>query len=58
MVDSGGAARSRAEDAEDVLLLHDEVLLAVQLDLAAGILAEEDSIALLDRERAASCRRR
>src|SRR5258705_13487197 len=44
------AARSRADDAEDVLLLHDEVLLAVQLDLAAGVLAEEDPIALLQRE--------
>src|SRR5437762_10782298 len=41
----------RAEDAEDVLLLHDEVLLAAQLDLAAGILAEEDSVAFLHRER-------
>src|SRR2546428_261215 len=41
----------RAEDTEDVLLLHDEVFLAVQLDLAAGILAEEDSVAFLHRER-------
>src|SRR5213080_2162532 len=41
----------RAEDAEDVLLLHDEVLLAIELDLAAGVLAEEDSIAFLHRER-------
>src|SRR5438445_11456685 len=51
MVDCGWAARSRAEDAEDVLLLHDEVLHAVELDLVAGVLAEEDSIALLHRER-------
>src|SRR5438445_13546344 len=50
MVDGGGAAPSRAEDAEDVFLRHDEVLLAVQLDLAAGVLAEEDPIALLHRE--------
>src|SRR4249919_2136285 len=50
MVDRGRAARSRADDAEDVLLLHDEVLLAVELDLAARILAEEDSVALLERE--------
>src|SRR5438094_4678590 len=41
----------RAEDAEDVLLLHDEVLRAVQLDLAAGILPEEDPVAGLDRGR-------
>src|SRR5919198_2948818 len=42
---------SRDEDAEDVLLFHDEVLLALQRDLAAGILAEEDAIACLHRER-------
>src|SRR5881396_366 len=47
MVDRGGAARSGADDAENVLLLHDEVLLAVQLDLAAGVLAEQDPIACL-----------
>src|SRR5438094_3971560 len=51
MVDGGGAACSRADDAEDVLLLHDQVLVTVQLDLAAGVLAEEDPIALLQRER-------
>src|SRR4029077_3579816 len=38
------------EDPEDVLFLHDEVLLAVDRDLAAGILAEEDPVTLLDRE--------
>src|SRR5438046_8811611 len=51
MIDCGRAARSRADDAEDVLLLHDEVLLTVELDLAAGVLAEEDSVAFLHRER-------
>src|SRR5881296_2348363 len=50
MVDGGRAARSGADDAEYVLLLHDEVLLTVELDLAAGILAEEDPIALLQGE--------
>src|SRR5437867_2492771 len=50
MVEGGGAAGSGTEDAEDVFLLHDEVLLAVQLDLAAGVLAEEDPIALFHRE--------
>src|SRR6185503_3012990 len=39
-----------AENAEDVLLLHDQVLLAVQLDLAARILAKEDAVALLHVE--------
>src|SRR5712664_3212982 len=39
-----------SEDPEDVLFLHDEELLAVQPDLAAGILAEEDPVALFDRE--------
>src|SRR5216683_3119639 len=42
---------SGAEDAEDVLLLHDEILLAVELDLATGVLAEEDAIPRLDVER-------
>src|SRR2546425_4757671 len=41
---------SRAENAENVLLLHDEVLLAVELDLVARILAEEDPVAFLHRE--------
>src|SRR5512145_2969460 len=49
-IDGGGAAGLRAENAEDVLLLHDEVLLAAQLDLAAGILAEQDAVAGLDRQ--------
>src|SRR4029453_13474547 len=42
---------SRAEDAEHVLLPHGEVLLAVQLDLAPGVLAEQDAVARLDVER-------
>src|SRR6266478_479945 len=42
---------SSAEDPEDVFLLHDEVLFAAQPDLVAGILAEEDSVAFLHRER-------
>src|SRR2546422_8973405 len=50
MVEGGGAAGSGIEDAEDVFLLHDEVLLAAQRDLAAGVLAEEDPIALFHRE--------
>src|SRR5687768_18355307 len=36
-----------AEDAEDVFLLHDEEVLAVQLDLAAGVLPEQDAVAFL-----------
>src|SRR2546428_3944863 len=42
---------SRAEDAEHVLLPHGEVLLAVQLDLAPGVLAEQDPVPRLDVER-------
>src|SRR5581483_3775981 len=41
-----------AEDAEDVVLLHDEVLLAVQLDLAAGVLPEENTVSCFERQRA------
>src|SRR5262245_57245084 len=37
---------------EDVVLAQDGVLLAVDLDLAAGVFAEEDAVALLDVERA------
>src|SRR4029453_5049011 len=40
-----------SEDAENVFLFHDEILLAVELHLAAGVLPEEDPVALLDRER-------
>src|SRR5262245_37844111 len=38
------------EDGEDVVLAKDRVLLAVDLDLAAGVLAEEDAVALLHLE--------
>src|SRR5438094_9091687 len=38
----------RLDDAEDVLLPEDQVLLAVELDLAAGVLAEQHTIAFLD----------
>src|SRR6267143_670432 len=39
------------EDGEDVFLAQDQVVLAVDLDLVAGVLAEQDAIALLDVER-------
>src|SRR4029434_3815143 len=48
---SSRAAASRSENAEEVLLLHDEVLFAVQGDLAAGIPREEHAITRLDVER-------
>src|SRR2546426_1986832 len=41
---------SRAENAENVLLLHNQVLLAVQPHLAAGVLAEQDPVPRLDVE--------
>src|ERR1044072_9254886 len=47
------AARGRArplDDAEDFVLAHDEVLLAVELDLGAAVLAEEHAVALLHVE--------
>src|SRR5450432_894081 len=40
------------DDAEDVILAQDEVIDAVDLDLVAAVLAEEDAVALLDVERA------
>src|SRR5918998_3200690 len=49
-----GLARLRAgllDHAHDVGLLHDEELLAVDADLRAGPLAEQDAVADLDVER-------
>src|SRR3990172_428143 len=39
------------DDGQHVILFHDEVLLAIQLDLLARILAEQDPVARLDVER-------
>ena len=44
--------------AEDVALLHDEQVLAVDLDLGARPLAEQHAVAGLDVEGVASCRSR
>ena len=41
----------RRRTREDFVLAHDQVLLAVDLDLLAGVLAEEDRVACLDVER-------
>jgi hypothetical protein len=40
-----------ADDAQDVAFFHDEQVLAVDLDLGAGPLSEEDAVAGLDVER-------
>src|SRR5688572_8337060 len=40
------------DDAEDVILAQDEVIDAVDLDLVAAVLAEQDAVAFLDGERA------
>src|SRR6185436_2907736 len=47
LLESGGTL----EDSHDVALLHDQVLDAVELDLGAGPLAEQDAVACLDVER-------
>src|SRR5580692_6098603 len=39
------------DDGQDLVLAHDEVLFAVQLDLLTGVLAEEDEVAGLDVQR-------
>ena len=39
------------DDGQHVILFHDEVLFAIQLDLLARILAEEDPVARFDVER-------
>src|SRR5437016_5911754 len=38
------------DDAEDVILAHDEMIDAVDLDVVAAVLAEQDAIALLHRQ--------
>ena len=43
--------------AEDFVLAHDEVFLAIELDFLAGVLAEQDEVAGLDVERRRACRR-
>ena len=43
--------RSLGEDREDVVLAEEDVLLAVDLDLGARVLAEEDLVARLHVER-------
>src|SRR6185503_20152694 len=50
---SGGLLGGRGgtlEDSHDVAFLHDQVLGAVELDLGAGPLAEQDAVAGLDVE--------
>ena len=39
------------QNAEDFVLAHDQELFTIQLDVAAGILAEQDAIANLDIQR-------
>ena len=43
-------SRPRIQNAEDVVLAHDDVLGAVHLGLAAGVLPEKDAVADLDVE--------
>ena len=44
-------AALRLEDAQDVALLHDQEIFAVELDLGAGPFAEQDAVAVLDVQR-------
>ncbi len=39
------------EDSENFFLAHDQELFAIELDLGAGVLAEQDAVAGLDIER-------
>src|ERR1700722_14454569 len=45
-------SKASAQDREDVVLVEQNVLFAVDLDLRARVLAEEDAVALLHVERA------
>jgi len=50
---SGGGQRLRGsafDDGQHVILFHDEVLLAVELDVLASIFAEQDLVARFDVE--------
>jgi hypothetical protein len=44
------------DDADDVFLAHHQQFLAVDLDLGAGVLAEQHLVADLDRQRPYACR--
>jgi hypothetical protein len=39
-----------ADDPEDIVLAHDQIALAIDLDLGAAVFADEDFVALLDGE--------
>ena len=45
------ARRRSVDDAEHFVLAHDEVFLAIELDLLAGVLAEQDGVAGLHVQR-------
>src|SRR3954469_24467212 len=47
----GGVFRGAFEDAEDFFFTHDEEIVAIDLDLGAGILAEQNAVANFDVER-------
>ena len=47
----GGLAALLLDHAEDFLFAHHQVLVAVDLDFLAGVLAEQDDVARLDVER-------
>src|SRR5579872_4720119 len=49
----GSLAAVRTDDGQDLFLAEDHVVIAVELDLAAGVLAHEDAVALLDIHRRA-----
>src|SRR5277367_2015616 len=48
LADRGGGT---FDDSHDVGLLHNQKILAIELDFGAGPLAEQDAVALLDVER-------
>src|SRR5580692_622724 len=43
-----GRGCGAGEDAEDFIFLHDDELFAIDLDLGAGVLAEQNAVALFD----------
>src|SRR4028118_1382912 len=48
-----GVAVAAADHGEDLVLAQDHEILVVDLDLAAGVLADQDAVALLDVHRGA-----
>src|SRR3954451_10306639 len=46
-----GRGSGAGQDSQDFVFLHDDELFAINLDLRAGVLAEQDAVAFFDGQR-------